>query len=126
MRIILDTSALFYPRALEALDPAIPVVVPPVVFLERSRQLAREGRMEPAAFARLLRDSGWVVEPFGLEEALRAPTGRLAEPQWRRLARDAMIAGHVRPRDQVWTSNPRDFEALGLSRDQIVDVHGLG
>lgn len=125
MRIILDTGALFYPRALQAIDPSVPVVVPAVVFLERSRQLAREGRMVPAEYRRLLRDSVWLVEPFGEEEALRTPGTRLDDAQWRRLARDAMIAGHVRPGDRLWTSNPRDFATLGVPTEQIVDVHEL-
>lgn len=122
MRVVLDTSALFYPRAIEALDPSWPVFVPSVVFLERSRQLAREGRMRPAEYAAVLRANGWQVEAFGVEEALRAPAPRLGDKDWKRLSRDAMIAGHVRPGDELWTANPRDFRFLGLEASRVVDV----
>lgn len=97
--------------------------MPAVVFLERSRQLAREGRMAPAKYLEFVRGSLWILEPFGAEEALRARAHAMDDRAWKRLARDAMVAGHVRAGDRLWTANPRDFVELGLSEAQVVDVH---
>lgn len=123
--MVLDTSALFYPAALRALDPVRPVVVPSVVFLERARQLARQGRSTPPEYLALLRDGGWVVEPFGPAEAVRSPAHGLDEHRWRRLARNAMIAGHLLAGAEVWTANPRDFLELGVPAARVVDVDAM-
>lgn len=122
MRVILDTSALFYPRALEAIDPAWSVVLPAVAFLERARQLHRQGRMAPEAFRALVLRRGWRIEAFDADLAVRSPAHALADASWRRLARDALIASHVQPGDRLWTANPRDFRRLGVPEDHLVDV----
>ena len=41
---------------------------------------------------------------------------------WASHARDAMIAGHVQDRDELWTANPRGFLAVGLDARHLVDV----
>lgn len=120
MRLVLDTSAFFVAGALRALrESSVDAILPAVAFAERARQLSREGRMAPEEFEGWLAANHIVVEPFGATEALRYAV-RVRDPLlWRRAGRDAMIAGHVGPEDVLWTSNRRDFEAVGLPRGRM-------
>lgn len=122
MRIILDTSAFYFPVALELLSrQPEDIVVPAVAFTERARQLARDGRMSPAELLDELARNEIAVESYGEEEAMRFATGVRDDARWKKLARDAMIAGHVREGDVLWTANPLDFAAVGLAPAQIRD-----
>lgn len=125
MRIVLDTGAFFHPVALRKLKTT-PVrgVVPAVVFAERCRQLQRDGR-SIERFARDLDEMDFEVEPFGKAEGLRCAAKVVDDRLWARLSRDALVAGHVRDDDVLWTTNPRDFLALGLDPERIVDVSML-
>lgn len=116
MRVVLDTGVLYRPKALLALAGAT-AVVPAVAYLERVRQLRRDGR-DPAELLRLLSRLGLKVEPMTEEIAGRVPG--LDDLHWNRLARDAMVACHLRPGDILWTTNPRDFLELGLAAEQVL------
>lgn len=120
VRIVLDTGVFFRPAALRALA-TVPneVVVPAVAFAERARQLTKRG-VALARFEGLLEEMGFRVEPFGPEEALRFAAGLVDDARWRSLARDAMIAGHLRPSDVLWTTDPKDFLELGVPPAQVV------
>ena len=124
MRTILDTGVFFQPEALEALRRLkTSVVVPAVAYAERIRQLAhRPGAQE--GFRDFLREAGWVVEPFAADHADRiiAHLGHLDQARWERLARDAMIAGHVEPGDRLITTNAQDFVTLGVAPEQVVEL----
>lgn len=118
MRHILDTGVFFRPAALEELSrQRRDVIVPAVVFAERVRQLRRDNR-PVEAFLEALERNHWFVESFTTLEALNAPSVR-DDRLWRRHARDAMIAGHVRDGDALWTTNPEDFRLLGLRLAQL-------
>lgn len=122
MRIVLDTSILWNPGALSRLaHEAGDHVVPAVAYAERARQYAQSGRS-----IRQLDDTleGFYlrVEPFTREFALRFVPRLTDDVEWKRLDRDAMIAGHVGPADVLWTGNPKDFLAVGLREDQVVAV----
>lgn len=121
MREIIDTSALFRLDLLERLRGTDrQVVVPAVAFTERARQLNAAG-VPPEDFFEFLATNRIEVEPYGTGEALHIRVRIKDRLAWRRLARDAMIAGHVFPRDRLWTSNPRDFLAVGIPGEQIFD-----
>lgn len=98
-----------------------PVVVPAVVFTERARQIRRDGR-DVAELEAALEANEFVVEAHGPEEARRFAVTITDDDDWRRLARDAMIAGHVRDEDVLWTTNPDNFLDVGLEVEQILDV----
>lgn len=122
MRNVIDTSALFSKAAIRALaDSELPTIVPAVVFTERARQILRDGG-DVQRYRNLLLDLDFRVEPFGETEALRYAVHIHAADAWRRLARDAMIAGHVGKEDQLWTANAKDFHEVGVRPDQIVEV----
>lgn len=120
MSIVLDTSALYYPRALRALrGRAQAIIVPALVLAERARQLHRDRGLDPQDFLAGLLRHGFIVEPSGPSEVLRyAPF--LDDTAWRRHSADALIAGHVRDGDELWTANPKDFRALGV--EHVVDA----
>ncbi|SRR5581483_2332062 len=121
MAVVIDTNVLWHPEVLDLLEDE-DVVVPALVFLERSRQLRQRGR-DPDDLLRNLERLGWRVEPFDVEHAyrsaLRAP---LDDKAWIKLARDAIIAGHVGPGDVLWTFNAKDFRALGVAKERVVDL----
>lgn len=119
MRIILDTGIFFQPHVLK-LATRLPheIIVPAVVFTERARQVARDGG-DPEELQRTLERNDHVVEPYGVEEARRRALEIHDDATWRRLARDAMIAGHLREDDVVWTTNPRDFVELGVPEERV-------
>lgn len=95
------------------------MVVPAVVFTERSRQLAKRG-VEPDDLLRGLDANDSRVEAYGRDQARRyAPTVH-CDDDWRRLARDAMIAGHLEEDDVLWATNPSDFRELGLEDQRLV------
>lgn len=124
MRVILDTGLFFQPEKLRQLrDDDCDVIVPAVVYQERLRQLRRRGSDE-GDLARLLAYLQFDVEAFSVTEAHRriVRVGQLSDAQWTRLARDAVIAGHVRPDDQLWTTNGKDFVELGVPAEQVVHV----
>ena len=127
MRTVLDTSALYYPRALALLqDQGGDIVLPVVALVERARQLRRAGRDGWSDMVLLAEASGWTVEAYDVAEARRtAALAPLDARAWARINRDAMIAGHVAKEDVLWTANPRDFAALGLRPAQILDVAKL-
>ena len=122
VRIVVDTGVFFRPDALRALAQAPhPVVVPAVAFAERARQLRKKG-VGPGDLLELLDRLDFQVEPFGPEEALRYAPGLADDGRWRALARDAMIAGHLRPSDVLWTTDPKDFLDLGVPSAQVLGV----
>lgn len=117
MRVVLDTGAFYRRGTLGAFRGTdTEVVVPGVAFAERLRQLARDGR-DIHHFLATLEEASFFVEAFGETEALRMVP--LDDATWALDARDAMIAAHVREGDVLWTTNPRDFLALGLKQAQV-------
>lgn len=119
---MLDTGVFFRPEALLAVAGlARPVVVPAVVYMERMRQLSRD-RRDLAEFHDVLEAMQFDVEPFGKPEAARYAPAIHDDASWRRLARDAMIAGHVGEDDVLWTTNKKDFLAVGVLAERIMDV----
>lgn len=119
VRIVLDTGILFRPRALkDARETGRPVVLPAVAVAERLRHFVRDGRATPG-FVEDLRAAGVDIEAFGEREATRLPTGAYEDGLWSRHSRDALIAAHLRPGDELWTTNPRDFEALGVPKSRL-------
>lgn len=124
MRVILDTGAFFRPKALLELNDAdAPIVVPAVAYAERLRQITQHGQAE-ADFEHYLAMLGCTVEAFTARQARRFIPGLARQPQrlWERLARDAMIAGHLEPGDHLWTTNGKDFFDVGVPADQIVQL----
>lgn len=122
VRIVVDTGVFFRPAALRVLsDMPNPVVVPAVAFAERARQVALRG-VPADALLDLLDRLDFDVEPFGPEEAQRFAPLLTDEARWRAHARDAMVAGHLRPGDLLWTTEPRDFLDLGVPAEQVVAV----
>lgn len=122
VRLVLDTSAFYYSRALRRIPRGSQVVIPAVAFTERARQLKRDGRASPATFHRSLTDRGWKIEAFREEQALRA--AHLApddDDRWQDLARDVLVAAHVRADDILLTANGADFRELGLASAQLRD-----
>lgn len=122
VRVVLDTSAFYYARALRRIPRGDQVVVPAIVFTERARQLKRDQRATPAVFHRTLVERGWRVEAFREEHALRA--AHLAPPddaRWQKLARDVLVASHVREEDLLVTANLDDFIELGLPPRRLRD-----
>lgn len=121
MRVILDTGVFFHPEALGMMEYFLAdIVVPAIVFTERARQIARDGG-DVARFERLLADIGATIEPFSHNEGKQHATS-ISNEHWARLARDAMIAGHVRAGDCLFTTNPRDFLDLGVPQEQIIEI----
>lgn len=117
MRIVLDTGCFYRPAELGTLrSPRLRVVIPAVAIAERRRQLLRD-RRPLDELTELLSLTGFEVEPYGRDEASSTPF--LDDARWARHARDAMIAAHVRPGDVLWTTNPKDFLALGLKPEQV-------
>lgn len=120
-RTILDTGVLWNPEAMDRARRMDGVVVlPAVAFTERARQIAQAGRTVDELW-RLVRSAGLLVESFRIEHGLML-AARLDDVTWRRHARDALIAGHVGPGDVLWTTNPRDFAAVGLPSEQVLAV----
>lgn len=119
LRILLDTGALYRPDVLRAArSERRRVVLPTIAYAERRLQLARDG-LDPARLDNLLTQTGVRLEPFSEEHARRLPRGALDDARWQRHARDAMIAAHLGPTDELWTTNPSDFEALGVPRARL-------
>lgn len=122
MSIVLDTGVLWRPPVLRraaARDDEI--ILPAVVFAERARQLVQRG-VEPGEFLAWLRRSEFVVESFGIAQALRRAVRVTDDRLWKRASRDALVAGHVGEGDELWTTNPSDFIAIGVPERQIVAV----
>lgn len=121
MRIVLDTGVLFHPKKLKELEASrSEIVLPAMAYAERVRQLHEQGR-DIAQFDDWLRVSAIIVEPFGIIQARRF-AARLTAKDWRRMVRDALIAGHVNEADLLLTTNQRDFVHLGIPMDRIVQV----
>lgn len=122
MKIVLDTNVFWNPKALQELSNRTEdVVVPAVVVAERARQLRRDRDRDAKAFVRQLEDMDFIIEPMGPSEAIRY-TEHLADKAWKKHARDALIAGHVGPTDELWTSNVKDFVEVGVPESQIRKV----
>jgi predicted nucleic acid-binding protein len=122
MRIVLDTGVFFRPDILEkAMASPADKVLPAVAYAERLRQVALQGPAQMQRFRRLV---GYLVEPFQAAhaDAFMPATAELTPAAWKRLERDALIAAHVRPGDELWTTDPQDFMELGLPAEQIVAV----
>lgn len=122
MRVIVDTGVFFLPEALEDLA-RLPhdVIVPAAASTERARQLQKRSEA-PAVLRDALAVNEMVVEPYGVVQAERYAVHVNDDEVWRRIARDAMIAGHLEEDDVLWTTNPKDFHALGVPEDQVVAV----
>jgi predicted nucleic acid-binding protein len=122
VRIVLDTGVFYYPETLRSLvERPETIIVPAVALAERVRQLARDGRSEEE-FLRTLDDAGYLPEPLAPEAACEVSRRVRDDAKWARLSRDAFIAAHVEPGDELWTTNPRDFKELGVPDFQIVSV----
>lgn len=122
VRLVLDTGVFFRPKALRQLTEIDePVVVPATVYMERGRQLLARG-VTQAEWDEALDLLNVLVEPFERQHASRFGMRIADDNLWRRLYRDAMIAGHVEAEDVLWTTNPKDFVALGLKPEQVVTV----
>lgn len=122
MHIVLDTGVLWRPDALRRLA-RLPhdIIVPAIVYTERARQILRDGRsIEELDSA--LQANEFTVEAYDAEHATRYAVQIADDSDWIRLARDAMIAGHVRDGDLLWTTNPHDFQELGVPDNQILPV----
>lgn len=121
MRIVLDSGVLWRPDVMRSLkDRRITLVLPAVAYAERLRQLTHRSQ-DVRRFQQALRIANITIEPFGEDEAERV-CPRVPEQLWPRLARDAMIAGHVRRGDLLVTTNPKDFTRLGIDGEQIQAV----
>ncbi len=122
VRLVLDTGVFFRRTALqELLGVSVPVIVPATVYMERGRQLIARG-VPRKRWDQVIEYYGFEVEPFGRQEAARYAVKIHDDKEWYRLYRDAMIAGHVGPGDVLWTTNPKDFVAVGLDPEQILGV----
>jgi len=122
VRVLLDTSAFYYARALRRIPRGDHVVIPAVAFTERARQLKRDHRASPATFHRSLTERGWKIEAFREEQALRAAyLAPSDEERWQDLARDVLVAAHVRADDILVTANTGDFIELGIPAAQLRD-----
>lgn len=121
-RIVLDTGVLWRPAALDALRPDRRAgILPAIAYTERARQFwARGWPVEDLDL--LLAENAIDVEPFEKRHGLRYAARIGDEDRWHRWSRDAMIAGHVGPDDELWTTNPRDFIDLGVPPEQVVAV----
>lgn len=120
MRAILDTGVFYHPAALRTLHSlGIDAVVPAVAFTERVRQLERDGTGTADRFLESLDKLGFRVEPYGVPQSRRYAVHIKDDAKWRRLARDAMIAGHLEDGDVLWTANPDDFRELGVAKDRL-------
>jgi predicted nucleic acid-binding protein len=119
---VLHTGVLFRAEALERLA-RLPsdVIVPAVVFTERARQLAKRG-ITPDDFRERLAANEFAIEAYGEEQATRWAPGIHDDEDWHRLARDAMIAGHLDRGSILWTTDPTDVRELGLPGERIVAV----
>lgn len=121
-RIVLDTNVLWSVDALNTLmGMPLEVVVPSIVLAERVRQIRARGQ-DVGIFLERIRLLDWTIEALGREQALRYSTEITQDDKWRALARDAFIAGHVRQGDVLWTSNVKDFVAIGVPERQIQRV----
>ncbi len=121
-RIVIDTGVLWRTEAMERLAHTyLPLVLPSVAYMERARQIRRDGG-DVKRFRRWLSTMHIEIEPFTEDEADRLPIRIENDRLWKRLVRDAMIAGHVEQMDLLWTTNPKDFLAVGMDPDRIVGV----
>lgn len=122
VRLVIDTGVFFRRTALqELLGVSVPVILPATAYMERGRQLSARG-VPQKKWDQVIEYYGFVVEPFDRQEAVRYAVEIHDDRRWHRLYRDAMIAGHVGPQDVLWTTNPKDFIAVGLDPDQVVGV----
>lgn len=122
VRYIIDTGVFYNPYALEQIAATrLDIIVPVTVYMERVRQL-RRNRLDPRRFIRYLKANEFDVEDFSRHHAERFAVRIHDDKIWRRLYRDAMIAGHVGKDDVLWTTNPKDFRAVGLEADQVAGV----
>jgi hypothetical protein len=122
MRIIIDTGVLWVPQALRALAAlSFDRILPAVAFAQRSRQIAKAGR-SPDELQEILDRCGIQVEALSGARAARFSIGLTDDNDWARLARNALIAGHLGPDDVLWTTDPEDFRELGVSPKQILIV----
>lgn len=122
MRIVLDTGVLWKPAAIRRLkEERREAVVPAAAYAERLRQLERDGRSR-GEFDDWLDRLALTVEPLTRERARRVAPSVAQQHAWRKLAFDALIASHMEPDDELWTTNPRDFATLGVPAEQIIAV----
>ena len=126
MRVVLDTNVLWDSGALAALArSSVNVVVPALVFAERARQYRQRGRSTRELREQLARNE-FTLEDFRPEHAERYATNIVDDALWRRVSRDALIAGHLGPGDILLTANVKDFLAVGVQRDQLVHPRDIG
>jgi predicted nucleic acid-binding protein len=113
---------LFHPDLLAQLSGRPETIVLPVVaYAERIRQYARNG-VRPLNLRIELAACDIEIEPFFIEEADRYAPTQMDDAHWNAHARDVMIAGHVRSTDVLWTTNPKDFIAIGIPECQIYSI----
>lgn len=122
LRIVLDTCAFFNRGIWDRLaERDEDIILPAVAYAERARRL-NVGGGNLRSFEILLDAFQIEVEPFSRGEASRYAIHVEDRTWWRGNARDAFIAGHVRPGDELWTANAKDFEILGLPTGSIVAI----
>lgn len=122
VRVVLDTGVLWRPDVLALVAKTrLPAVLPAVAYMERARQVRRDGG-DVDRFRAWLAHMHIDIEPFDATAAERIAIRIEDDRVWRRLVRDAMIAGHVREDDLLYTTNPNDFVHVGLDPDRVVGV----
>lgn len=122
LRIVLDTGVFFSRDIWERLSTRVDeIVLPAVAYAERARQI-HQGGGNLRSFEILLSAFQIEVESFSRAHALRRAIHIEDQQWWKANARDAFIAGHVGPGDELWTTNPKDFITLGLDPDSIITV----
>jgi predicted nucleic acid-binding protein len=122
LTVVLDTGVFFVPEALERLaELPHDVIVPAVVFTERARQLSRQG-VGVDGWLDAVEVNAFEIEAYGVDQARRWAPEIHDDEEWRRLARDAMIAGHLGEDRVLWTTNLADFQEIGLSDDRIAAI----
>lgn len=119
-RVVLDTGALWSPSFIReaAKSGETGIILLAVAYTERARQMHRDGQ-DIRDLERLIKELGIEVEDFGRAEGLRRAAGVVDDRVWERVARDAMIAGHVGPGDILLTTNAEDFLELDVPAAQI-------
>lgn len=120
MRHVLDTGVLWRKEVVARLgEMDEEVILPAVAYAERARQYRARGWPVEDLDA-LLDQTAVTVEAMDGMMARRWTERLVDKDQWRRLGFDALIAGHIRDGDRLWTTNPQDFEAVGVPSAQIV------
>ncbi len=122
MRIILDTSVLWNPTAVNLLaETGDDVIIPTVVFAERARQFRKKG-YSVRDLRIWLSANQFEIESMDSTMAVKYSSEITDDTAWNKLSRDSLIAGHISEDDQLWTSNLDDFIEIGVPPANIFQV----